>query len=62
MLRILAFVLVFAQATGNPIPATDVKSADIQATLKRVRANPNIPVAGVLQKPFKFEELLRLIA
>ncbi len=26
------------------------------------RANPNIPVAGVLQKPFQFEELLRLIA
>jgi DNA-binding response OmpR family regulator len=26
------------------------------------RANPNVPVAGVLQKPFAFEELLRLIA
>src|SRR5438093_10082638 len=26
------------------------------------RANPNVPVAGVLQKPFAFEELLRMIA
>jgi len=26
------------------------------------RANPDVPVAGVLQKPFAFEELLRLIA
>lgn len=26
------------------------------------RANPGVPVAGVLQKPFSFEELLKLIA
>ena len=26
------------------------------------RANPDVPVAGVLQKPFPFEDLLRLIA
>jgi len=26
------------------------------------RANPDVPVAGVLQKPFAFEELLKLIA
>lgn len=26
------------------------------------RANPDVSVAGVLQKPFAFEELLRLIA
>ena len=26
------------------------------------RANPTVPVAGVLQKPFSFEELLRVIA
>ncbi|HEV8660096.1 MAG TPA: response regulator [Thermoanaerobaculia bacterium] len=26
------------------------------------RANPDVPVAGVLQKPFAFEDLLRLIA
>jgi mannose-6-phosphate isomerase-like protein (cupin superfamily) len=45
MLRILAFVLVFAQTAGRPIPATDVKSADIQATLKRVMVNQNIAVA-----------------
>jgi mannose-6-phosphate isomerase-like protein (cupin superfamily) len=45
MLRILAFVLVFAQATGNPIPATVVKSVDIQGTLKQVMVNPNIAVS-----------------
>src|SRR5882762_7249509 len=45
MLRTLAVLLLFAQATGNPIPATDVKSVDIQATLKRVLANPNIAVS-----------------
>jgi mannose-6-phosphate isomerase-like protein (cupin superfamily) len=45
MLRILAIVLVFAQTVGSPIPATDVKSADIQATLKRVMANQNIAVS-----------------
>jgi mannose-6-phosphate isomerase-like protein (cupin superfamily) len=45
MLRILAVLLLFAQATGNPIPATDVKSADIQSTLKRVMANSTIPVS-----------------
>ena len=26
------------------------------------KANPTVPVAGVLQKPFAFEELLKLIA
>ena len=31
------------------------------ATLWR-RANPDVKVAGVLQKPFAFEELLKLIA
>jgi mannose-6-phosphate isomerase-like protein (cupin superfamily) len=45
MLRILAIVFFFAQTAGNPIPATDVKSVDIQATLKRVMANPNIAVS-----------------
>ena len=45
MLRILAIVLVLAQTGGSPIPATDVKSVDIQATLKRVMANPNIAVS-----------------
>ncbi len=45
MLRILAIVLIFAQSTGSPIPATDVKSVDIQATLKRVMANSTIPVS-----------------
>jgi mannose-6-phosphate isomerase-like protein (cupin superfamily) len=45
MLRILAIVLVFAQTVGSPIPATDVKSVDIQATLKRVMANPDIAVS-----------------
>jgi mannose-6-phosphate isomerase-like protein (cupin superfamily) len=45
MLRVLAFVLVFAQTAGSPLPATDVKSADIQATLKRVMAIPNIAVS-----------------
>jgi mannose-6-phosphate isomerase-like protein (cupin superfamily) len=45
MLRILAVLLLFAQATGNPIPATDVKSVDIQGTLKQVMVNPNIAVS-----------------
>jgi mannose-6-phosphate isomerase-like protein (cupin superfamily) len=45
MLRILAFVVIFAQTVGGPIPATDVKSVDIQATLKRVMANQNITVS-----------------
>ena len=45
MLKILAIVLVFAQAAGSPIPATDVKSADIAATLKRVMVNPNVAVS-----------------
>jgi mannose-6-phosphate isomerase-like protein (cupin superfamily) len=45
MLRILAFILIFAQTASSPIPATDVKSVDIQATLKRVMANTNIAVS-----------------
>lgn len=45
MLQILLILLGLAQMGANPIPATDVKSADIQATLKRVMANTNIPVA-----------------
>jgi len=45
MLRILAFVLVFVQTAGSSIPATDIKSAEIQATLKRVMVNPNIAVS-----------------
>jgi mannose-6-phosphate isomerase-like protein (cupin superfamily) len=45
MLRILAVLLLLAQATGNPMPATDVKSADIHSTLKRVMANSTIPVS-----------------
>ena len=45
MLRILAFVLVFAQTAGGPIPATDVKSAEIQATLKRVMTDTTIAVS-----------------
>jgi mannose-6-phosphate isomerase-like protein (cupin superfamily) len=46
MLRFLAFLLLFAQTTSisGPIPATDVKSAYIQDTLKRVMANPNTAV------------------
>jgi mannose-6-phosphate isomerase-like protein (cupin superfamily) len=45
MLRILAFVLIFAQAAGSPLPATDVKSAIIQGTLKQVMVNPNVTVS-----------------
>jgi mannose-6-phosphate isomerase-like protein (cupin superfamily) len=45
MLKILAFVLVFAQTAGSPMPAADVNSTDIQATLKRVMANPNVAVS-----------------
>jgi len=33
MMRVLAFVLLFAQTAVNPIPATDVKSSDIQTVL-----------------------------
>ena len=46
MLKFLAFLLLFAQSTSNsvPVPATDVKSADIQNTLKRVMANTNTNV------------------
>ena len=48
MLRFLAFLLLFAQSAAfpvpAPVPATDVKSADIQATLKRLMANPNTAV------------------
>jgi mannose-6-phosphate isomerase-like protein (cupin superfamily) len=46
MLKFLAFLLLFAQTTSTsiPVPATDVKSGDIQNTLKRVMANPNTAV------------------
>ena len=39
MLRILVLLLAFPQSTANPIPATDVKAADIQATVKQEIAN-----------------------
>jgi len=45
MWRILAALLLLAQTGANPIPATDVKSADIQATLKRVIASTTGPVS-----------------
>ena len=39
MLTILAFLFWLAQAGANPIPATDVSAADIQATLRQEIAN-----------------------
>jgi mannose-6-phosphate isomerase-like protein (cupin superfamily) len=45
MMRVLAFVLLFAQTAVNPIPAIDVKSSDIQTVLKRVMANSTTPVS-----------------
>ena len=47
MLKSFAFLLLFAQTTAiqAPIPVTDVKSTDIQATLKRVVANLNTAVS-----------------
>jgi len=45
MMRVLAFVLLFAQTAVNPIPATDVKSSDIQTVLKRVMVNLTAPVS-----------------
>src|ERR1700732_1595916 len=39
MLRILVLWLALAQLTANPIPATDVRAADIQATVKQEIAN-----------------------
>jgi mannose-6-phosphate isomerase-like protein (cupin superfamily) len=45
MMRVLAFVLLFAQTAVNPIPAIDVKSSDIQTVLKRVMANLTTPVS-----------------
>jgi len=38
MPNILALWLTFSQAGANPIPATDVPAADIQATLKEAIA------------------------
>jgi mannose-6-phosphate isomerase-like protein (cupin superfamily) len=38
-------MLLFAQTTANPIPATDVKSSDIQTVLKRVMVNLTAPVS-----------------
>lgn len=38
MLSILAILLALAQAGANPIPATDVTAADIQAALKQAIA------------------------
>jgi mannose-6-phosphate isomerase-like protein (cupin superfamily) len=43
MLKFLFILLGLAQAAVNPIPATDVKSTDIQALVKRVSTN-NTPV------------------
>ncbi len=45
MWRILAVSLLFAQTGANPIPATDAKSADIQATAKRAIAGTTGPVS-----------------
>jgi len=39
MLRVLAIVLALAQVAANPIPATDVTAADVQATLRQEIAN-----------------------
>jgi len=39
MLRILVLLLAFPQSTAIPIPATDVKATDIQATVKQEIAN-----------------------
>ena len=45
MLRLVLILLGFAQMATNPIPATDVKSSDIQTVLKRVMANLMAPVS-----------------
>jgi len=45
MLRLVLILLGFAQMATNPIPATDVKSSDIQTVLKRVMVNLTAPVS-----------------
>ena len=45
MLRLVLILLGFAQMAMNPIPATDVKSSDIQTVLKRVMVNLAAPVS-----------------
>ena len=44
MLQILIMFFAMAQAAMNPVPATDVKVNDIQATLKMEKAKLNVPV------------------
>src|ERR1700688_2861346 len=43
MMKAIALILLAAQAMGNPIPATDVKSSDIQATVEHAIAHPTSP-------------------
>jgi mannose-6-phosphate isomerase-like protein (cupin superfamily) len=45
MLQMFLILLGLAQMGTTSIPATDVKSADIQTTLKRVMANLTTPVS-----------------
>jgi mannose-6-phosphate isomerase-like protein (cupin superfamily) len=45
MLRLVLILLGLAQMATNPIPATDVKSSDIQTVLKRVMVNLTTPVS-----------------
>jgi mannose-6-phosphate isomerase-like protein (cupin superfamily) len=45
MLRLVLVLLGLAQMGTNPIPATDVKSSDIQTVLKRVMVNLTAPVS-----------------
>ncbi len=45
MLRLVLILLGLAQMGTNPIPATDVKSSDIQTVLKRVMVNLTAPVS-----------------
>jgi mannose-6-phosphate isomerase-like protein (cupin superfamily) len=49
MLRILAVILAFAQVGSTPIPATDVTTADIQATLRQqiASATTDVPIRTV---------------
>src|ERR1700737_858350 len=49
MLRTLVLLLEFAQSGANPIPATDVKAADIQATVNQeiAKSTTDTPIRTV---------------
>lgn len=49
MLKILALLLAFAQSGAKPIPATDVKAGDIQATVKQeiAKSTTDTPIRTV---------------